>query len=151
MSIDSLQSIQDYLHEHIPLSRAMGVEVRKADSSGVLLSAPLEPNINHRETVFGGSASSLAILAAWTVVHLGLQREGLTCRVVIQKNTMSYDKPIDGAFFAKCNAPEPEIWERFIAMLKRKKMARIEVVSLLEYNQETAGKMEGAFVAIRTG
>ena len=60
----TLQRIQDYLHEHIPLSKAMGATVLKVDLSGVVLSAPLEPNINHRETVFGGSASSLAILAA---------------------------------------------------------------------------------------
>jgi len=127
----------------------MGAEVRKADIGGVTLSAPLEPNINHRETVFGGSASSLAILAAWTVVHFGLQREGLPCRVVIQKNTMSYDKPMAGAFIARCDAPDTETWQRFIAMVKRKKMGRIAVASVLEYGGEVAGKMEGVFVAIR--
>jgi thioesterase domain-containing protein len=145
----TVQTIQDYLHEHIPLSRAMGVEVLKADNDGVVLSAPLEPNINHRETVFGGSASSLAILAAWSVVHFGLEREGLSCRVVIQKNTMSYDKPIAGVFTAKCDAPDEETWKRFVTTIKRKKMARIEVLSVLEYNHEIAGKMEGVFVAIR--
>jgi thioesterase domain-containing protein len=147
---NTLQSIQNYLHEHIPLSKAMGVEVRKADREGVVLSAPLEPNINHRETVFGGSASSIAILAAWSVVHFGLQREGLTCRVVIQKNTMTYEKPIAGVFTAKCSAPDEETWQRFVTTIKRKKMARIEVSSVLEYKQEIAGKMEGVFVAIRT-
>jgi hypothetical protein len=35
-------------------------------------------------------------------------------------------------------------------MVKRKKMARIAVTSVLEYGQEVAGKMEGVFVAIRT-
>jgi thioesterase domain-containing protein len=144
----TLKTIQEYLHEHIPLSKAMGVQVRAADLSGVTLSAPLEPNINHRETVFGGSASSLAILAAWSVVHFGLQREGLTCRVVIQKNTMSYEKPIDGVFTARCDAPSAETWQRFVTMLKRKKIARIEVVSVLEYDGEIAGKLEGVFVAI---
>jgi thioesterase domain-containing protein len=148
--MDTVQSIQDYLHEHIPLSKAMGVTVLKADSSGSVLSAPLEPNINHRETVFGGSASSLAILAAWSVVHFGLQREGLYCRVVIQKNTMSYDKPIAGVFNANCNAPDAETWQRFVTIVKRKNMARIAVTSVLEYGDDIAGKMEGVFVAIRT-
>ena len=148
--MQTLQAVQEYLHEHIPLSKAMGVEVRKANFEGVVLSAPLEPNINHRETVFGGSASSIAILAAWSVVHFGLHREGLACRVVIQKNTMSYDKPIAGVFTAKCDAPEAETWQRFLTTLKRKKMARIEIASVLEYNHEVAGKMEGVFVAIRT-
>jgi thioesterase domain-containing protein len=149
--MQTLQEIQDYLHEHIPLSQAMGVEVLRADQSGVTLSAPLEPNINHRETVFGGSASSLAILAAWSVVHFGLLREGFPCRVVIQKNAMSYEKPIAGAFSARCDAPDEETWRRFLAALRRKNIARIELASVLEYNDEAAGKMEGIFVAIRTG
>ena len=59
------QSIKEYLYEHIPLSKAMGVEVVEAVSDRVLLKAPLAPNINHRETVFGGSASALCILSAW--------------------------------------------------------------------------------------
>jgi thioesterase domain-containing protein len=146
----TVQALQEYLHEHIPLSKAMAVAVLKADSSGVVLSAPLAPNINHRETVFGGSASSMAILAAWSVVHLGLQRDGIPCRVVIQRNTMSYDRPIAGAFTARCTAPDPETWQRFVTMLKRKRIARIELVSVLEYSHEIAGKMEGVFVAIRT-
>jgi thioesterase domain-containing protein len=148
--MDTVQAVQEYLHEHIPLSKAMAVAVLQADSSGVVLSAPLEPNINHRETVFGGSASSIAILAAWCVVHLGLQRAGLPCRVVIQRNSMSYDRPIAGSFAARCAAPDAETWQRFITMLKRKKIARIELASVLEYNHELVGKMDGVFVAIRT-
>jgi len=148
--MDTVQAIQNYLHEHIPLSRAMGATVEKADPSGVVLSAPLEPNINHRETVFGGSASALAILAAWSVVHFGLQREGCPCRVVIQKNAMSYDKPMAGAFSARCDPPDPESWHRFVTMIKRKNIARITVASVLVYEGEITGKMEGIFVAIRT-
>lgn len=143
------QEIQDYLHEHIPLSKAMGVEVLKADAEGVVLAAPLEPNINHRETLFGGSASAIAILAAWSVVHFGLVREGLACRVVIQKNTMSYRKPVAGTFTARCGAPEAEAWQRFVSTIKRKKMARVVVESALEYAGEVAGNMEGSFVALR--
>ena len=56
--------LEEYLRERIPLSRAMAVEVRAADATGVELYAPLAPNINHRDTVFGGSASAVAILAA---------------------------------------------------------------------------------------
>ena len=142
--------IEEYLHEHIPLSRAMEVSVMKADETGVVLSAPLEPNINHRETVFGGSASSIAILAAWSVVHFGLQREGVSCRVVIRKNAMSYDRPIAGGFTARCDAPAAEAWQRFLAVLRRRKIARIVLVSVLEFEGEVAGKMEGVFAAIVT-
>src|SRR6266540_3523639 len=54
-----LAVLQKYLHDHIPLSKAMDVEVVEATDDGVTLAAPLAPNINHRETVFGGSASAV--------------------------------------------------------------------------------------------
>jgi hypothetical protein len=52
--------LEHYLHEHIQLSQDMGVEVVEATWGGVTLQAPLAPTINHRETVFGGSASAAA-------------------------------------------------------------------------------------------
>jgi len=45
--------LESYLHEHIPLSKAMAVSVAEASVDSVTVSAPLEPNINHRATVFG--------------------------------------------------------------------------------------------------
>ena len=48
--------VQTYLHDHIPLSAAMGAGVSQADTEIVRLSAPLEPNLNHRATAFGGSS-----------------------------------------------------------------------------------------------
>ena len=67
--------LERYLHEHIPLSKAMGVSVLSVGEEAVTLRAPLAPNINHRETVFGGSASALAILAAWSLLHTRLDRK----------------------------------------------------------------------------
>jgi thioesterase domain-containing protein len=58
-----LAELERYLHQHIPLSEAMQVSVVEVHPEHVVLSAPLAPNINHRETVFGGSASAVAILA----------------------------------------------------------------------------------------
>jgi len=143
------EAIQRYLYEHIPISRALGVRIEKADIDRVVLTAPLEPNINHRETVFGGSASSVAILAAWTLVHFRLQTEGfLKCRVVIQRNTMDYEKPVPGNFKAICTMTGDETWQRFVRTLARKNRSRIILNSSLEYEGERVGMMEGVFVAI---
>jgi thioesterase domain-containing protein len=99
--------LEAYLHQHIPISRAMQVAVVELAPGSVTLRAPLAPNINHRETVFGGSASAVAILAAWSLLHVRLASAGITSRLVIQHNTMSYDLPIAGAFTARRHAGEP--------------------------------------------
>lgn len=140
--------LETYLHAHIPLSRAMQVSVVQAAPEAVVLSAPLAPNINHRETVFGGSASAVAILAAWSLLHTRLSAEGLASRLVIQRNTMSYEQPIAGTFTATATAPDAEAWQQFMRMFRRKGKARITVVSVLHFAGEVAGCLEGEFVAL---
>lgn len=140
--------LEAYLHGHIPLSQAMAVRVESVLPEGVTLSAPLEPNINHRATVFGGSASALAILAAWALLHTRLRQEGISSRLVIQRNTMSYDAPIDGRFTAVSFLAEAADWPRFVQMLRRKGKARITARAELRYNGIVAGRLEGEFVAL---
>jgi thioesterase domain-containing protein len=139
--------LQRYLHDHIPLSKAMGVEVVEATDNGVTLVAPLAPNINHRETVFGGSASAVAILSAWTLMYLRLKNEQLNVRIVIQKNTMAYEHPITGTFTASATIPDTTAWRRFAETLKRKSRARFTVRSILHRDAEKVGEFEGDFVA----
>lgn len=140
--------LETYLHAHIPLSKAMQVSVVQASPEGVVLSAPLAPNINHRDTVFGGSASAIAILAAWSLLHTRMNAEGLASRLVIQRNTMSYEEPIVGTFTATARAPQPQAWEQFLRMFRRKGRARITVASELHFNGAVAGRLEGEFVAL---
>lgn len=140
--------LEKYLHDHIPLSKAMEVGVVRSQPDGVILSAPLAPNINHRDTVFGGSASAVAILAAWSLLHTRLASEGIASRLVIQRNVMSYERPIDGTFTAEAAAPDAEAWGQFLRTLRRRGKARITVASVLNFGGEGAGRLEGEFVAL---
>ncbi|MDJ0595244.1 MAG: YiiD C-terminal domain-containing protein [Pleurocapsa sp. MO_226.B13] len=142
------QTIQAYLYEHIPLSEAMDVQVIKVTNNLVILAAPIKPNINHRSTVFGGSATTLAILSAWTLVNFRLKSENINTRLVIQKNTMSYDKPITSDFEAVCYLTDRQLWQRFIKILQRKKKSRITVNSFLRCQGEQVGEFVGVFVAL---
>ena len=139
--------LERYLHERIPLSRAMAVSVLAVGQEAVTLQVPLAPNINHRDTVFGGSASALAILASWALLHVRLQAEGIAGRLVIQRNTMEYQRPIRGLFTARSTLEHPADWQRFTATLARKGKSRIKVVSLLAHTEQAVGRFTGEFVA----
>ena len=143
----SPRELERYLHEHIPVSTAMRVSVLEVGHEGVVLGAPLAPNINHRETVFGGSAAAVAILAAWALLHTRLENEGLTGRLVIQRNTMDYRLPIQGDFTARSSLTAND-WQKFLRMLTRKGIARITVSSELEYSGQLAAYFTGEFVAL---
>ncbi|MDT8383308.1 MAG: YiiD C-terminal domain-containing protein [Gammaproteobacteria bacterium] len=140
--------LEQYLHEHIPLSKAMAVSVVSMAEDEVVLRAPLKPNINHRETVFGGSASALAILAAWSLLYTRLRSAGIDSRVVIQRNSVEYERPIDGEFTARSSIERPQDWPRFTRMLMRKGKARIAVGAVLEYEGQVVGRFTGEFVAL---
>ena len=142
------RELEEYLHEHIPLSKAMQVAVIEIQAEHVVLGAPLAPNINHRETVFGGSACAVAILAAWSLVHVRLHSRGIAGRLVIQRNSMSYDAAIFGAFTARSSVAEPSEWRRFVRTLERKGRGRISVSSALEHAGKVVGHLEGEFVAL---
>ncbi len=142
------KDLEQYLHEHIPLSRAMQVSVVKVAVDSVTLAAPIEPNINHRGTAFGGSISAVAILAAWSLLHTRLSAEGVTCRLVIQRNSIDYLKPVEADFTATSLPPDAADWLTFTRTLGRKGVGRVTVRCVLECAGETVAHLKGEFVAL---
>ncbi len=147
---EHLRSVAGYLHEHIPISGAMGVTVKVATPERVHLSAPLAPNVNHHATVFGGSAAALATLAAWTLLHLRLQRTGCDAQLVIQRSSMRYTRPIPGDFEAVCVFEDNHAWTRFETTLRRRGRARVTTGSYLIHDGLEMASFEGDFVALRS-
>jgi thioesterase domain-containing protein len=144
----SVYEVEQYLHRHIPLSAAMGVKVKIAVPRRVELAAPLAPNINHHETVFGGSASALATLSAWTLVYVGLRHAHVEATTLIQRNVMSYEEPIHGDFSAVCTLIDDEAWHRFLRMIDRRGRGRITMNAHLVFEGRQVASFEGDFVAL---
>ncbi len=141
--------MQEYLHKHIPLSKAMGIEVAEIQDARVVLTVPLEPNINHRDTAFGGSISAAATLACWTLLHRRLNAVIDSTRLVIHKNKMVYRKPISGRFQAICALPADSTWPDFMTMLEQYNRAKIVLHADIIYDNEKAGEFTGSFVAMK--
>jgi thioesterase domain-containing protein len=144
----SARELEAYLHERIPLTRAMAVEVRAAGPGGVELYAPLAPNINHRDTVFGGSASAVAIVAAWSALHVRMRAAGLDVRLVIRRNTMSYERPIAAGFMATAALPSGDTWQKLVATVERGRPARVNVGAQLHCEGQLVGELDGEFAVL---
>jgi thioesterase domain-containing protein len=139
--------VEAYLHRHIPLSLALGVRVREASPLRVALQVPLEPNLNHQSTAFGGSVSALGILAGWTLLHLRLRAEGIQARSVIQKSEARFLLPVRGAFQAVAVAPEDAVWARFLATMERRGRGRVRLATRIEEDGLERAKMVGSYVS----
>ncbi|UJW85975.1 YiiD C-terminal domain-containing protein [Devosia sp. SL43] len=140
-------ALETYLHDHIPLSRAMAVRVVSSAPGHVELSAPLGPNINVHGTAFGGSVSTLGVLAAWSALHLRLDQEAIACQLVIHRSQIDYLAPIAGDFTAIARLDEAN-WPAFLHMLTRRGKARLTVVAELSFAGQVAARLTGEFVTI---
>jgi thioesterase domain-containing protein len=140
--------VEAYLHANIPLSAAMGVQVKIATPERVLLFAPLGPNINHHRTVFGGSGVVLATLSAWTLLHMRLTHDHLDAQLVIQRSAMEYERPIEGDFEAECGFADEPAWQKFRMMLDRRGRARMTLNAQLLHAANEMGFFVGDFVAL---
>lgn len=126
----------------------MQVAVLELSENWVCLGAPLPPNVNHRGTVFGGSACALSTLAAWSLLYCRLTDQVPSTSVVLQRSSMSYQRPIAQAFSARASLAPGALWPEFLRTLQRRGKARISVGARLICAGEEAGVFEGEFVAL---
>lgn len=148
MDVDraALDALEDTLHREIPLARAMGVTVARFDAAGLVLRAPLAPNLNHQHTAFGGSLATLATLAGWGLLQLLLREHG-SVTVVIQESTVRHMRPVVADFAAHCALPPADALERFRRTLAHRGAARIALEVTIPSGTQTAVRFHGRFVA----
>lgn len=143
----ALRELERTLHAEIPLTRAMGVRVVRADQYGLVIGAALAPNLNHKQTAFGGSLNSLATLACWGLIQLLVRDRGQAITVVIQESSVQFLKPVTQDFEAVCPPPPAAALEKFLRMLEHKGRARLELEATIKSNGEIALRFRGQFVA----
>ncbi|HEY1077005.1 MAG TPA: YiiD C-terminal domain-containing protein [Fontimonas sp.] len=141
------QQFTEFLHRSIPLTAALGARVMELGDQHVRLSAPLEPNLNHHGTAFGGSLATLGILAGWVALHHGMQRAGVTGSLVVRQTTLDYLRPVTGELQAESRLPDAP-WLEFVAALREARRARIEVCSVLRCGEAEAVRVRGSYVAL---
>lgn len=111
--------------------------------------APPGPMAAEEAVVFGGSAAAVAILAAWTLLYVRERARGGGARLVIQRSTIHYERPITGDFEAVCELTDEADYARFERTLARRGRARITLRSALLQDGRRAASFEGDFVALR--
>src|SRR4030067_48270 len=142
-SLETLTDLERLLHAEIPLARAMGRRVARAAQNGLPLGAALAPNLNHKQTAFGGSLNSLATLACWGLIQLLVRERGQAITVVIQESSVQYLKPVVRDFEAVCPPPPAPVIERFLHTLERRGRARLALGGALHPHGEMRLRFAG--------
>ena len=142
-----LKQIEQIIHGKIPISKEMGISLERYDTTGLVIKAPLQKNINHKQTAFGGSLNAVAVLSCWAFLYLLVNQIDETHpQIVIQKSSIRYLHPVATDFEAVCAWPEAAKIAFFQKMYYRKKKARIELTAKIFTANEPAVIFNGAFV-----
>jgi thioesterase domain-containing protein len=141
----ALRRAEEFLHQQIPITRAMGLRVLVSDEDGFAVEAPVALNSNHLRTAFGGSINAIATLAAYA--FLWIQLHDRAVHVVVAESSIRFLRPVREMIHAVCRRPEPEEWNAFETKFKSAGKAGLKLrVKVIEAGQ-TAAEFEGTFVA----
>ncbi|MCE0462826.1 thioesterase domain-containing protein [Pseudomonas uvaldensis] len=144
--------LESILHHDIPLTRDMGLKVLDWHARQLRLFLPLAANVNHKSTMFGGSLYCGAVLGGWGWLHLALREDGIEDgHIVIQEGQISYPLPVTGDATVVCDAPDEQVWKRFLGTYRRYGRARLTLQTqvLNDASDEAAVRFEGQYVLHR--
>lgn len=96
----SLESFASQSRQAIPLLQSMAVQFTAFDDDGLRIDMPLAPNINDKQTGFGGSIAALATAAGWAAITLLLQSRNSQYDVMVVESHMRYLAPATEDFYA---------------------------------------------------
>jgi thioesterase domain-containing protein len=144
---DLLKETERYLHDQIPLTRAMGVTVESFDADGFTLAAPLEANHNHLGTAFGGSLSALATLAGYGLLWLKLGDR--SAHIVVRSSRIRYRHPVRQSIRAIARPPSAQVLETFLTKFQSTGKAAIRLQVEVIENDRVCVEFDGLFVALK--
>ncbi|HEX4630442.1 MAG TPA: YiiD C-terminal domain-containing protein [Chthoniobacterales bacterium] len=141
----SLSKAEKFLHEQIPITRAMGLRVVANDENGFVVEAPVALNSNHLRTAFGGSINAVATLAAYGFLWMELTEAA--AHVVVAESSIRFLRPVREIIRAICLRPDAKTLGAFGNQFAEKGKARITLRVHVTEAGETAAEFEGHFVA----
>jgi thioesterase domain-containing protein len=141
----ALHQAEKFLHEQIPITRAMGLRVLANDEAGFTVEAPVARNSNHLKTAFGGSINAVATLAAYG--FLWVELNDAAAHVVVAESSIKFLRPVRETIRATCPRPDSNTLDTFRARFAEKGKARIALRVDVTEAGETAAVFEGIFVA----
>lgn len=142
--------LNNYIHTHIPITLALGANIKHASKEKIIVSAPISNNINHKHTVFGGSLHAITTIACWGLLYANFIDQLGKMEIVISHSEIDYKIPVTHDFEAVSVKPSQEIWDKFENMFNRKGKSRIEIHSQIIVKTNLAVDYKGQFVVIKS-
>lgn len=87
--------LQERWEQQIPISDKMGIKINQYTGYQFECSAQLNPNLNPRNSMFAGSAFTLATLTGWGMTWLLMRERNLNADIVLADSKIRYRFPVE--------------------------------------------------------
>ncbi len=138
------REFQQWILANIPLLRAMKLNFDSFSEHGLVMSCPLEPNINDKGTGFGGSIGTLATICGWTYTMIHARAAIDEPEAMIVEQSTSFKAPVTGSFQAVCSSPVPD---DFYARLQEGRSGKLNLNISIRSEGIEAASYKGFYIA----
>lgn len=148
MTAWDVAGLREVLAGNIPVTRAMELDVVRADDHGLVLSMPLAPNRNHKHTFFAGSLNAGATLAGWGLLWLAARAADVPAHIVIQDSETRYRRPGTGDCQAVCPWPPRSVLDEALDTVRHGRRARVALTARVRQGDRTVVEFVGRYVLL---
>lgn len=125
----------------------MGLKVLEVSSQHAVVHVPLAANLNHVQTVFGGSLYSAAALSCYALFQvIARDAGGLNDNLVIQEGHIHYLLPVASDFTARARLSAGESTAFFIEALRKHGKARLKLEATVTSSGKDCANFSGVYV-----
>lgn len=144
----SADELERYLHQHVPLSRHMGLRVHSATRERVEIALPLAPNVNPHGTIFGGAQAAACLVGGWMILHAAFARAGMPAQIVGKEARCEFLAPAtsDALVVTTCEAAE---LDALLARFTEHGRARQELLTVVRVGETEVARHRGLYTALR--
>lgn len=140
--------LERYLHEHVPLSRHMGLRVHSATPECVEIALPLAPNVNPHGTIFGGAQAATCLVGGWMILFAAFQRAGIDAAVVGKEAHCEFLAPATGDCVAVTTCTAVDL-DALLTRFEEQGRARQELITVIRNGSVEVARHRGLYTALR--
>lgn len=140
---------QRYLHDKIPITRQLGIEVHILKPDEVVLKAPLSLNSNHLGSAFGGSVDSLFLTTGWAYLRVLTDHLSHEPTIIGKHAETTFYQPIRHDFSAHIIVPDKKTKELFLSEYEINGKAKIILEAVITDKGKIYAGFKGTYVLLK--
>ena len=141
-----MDTLVDYLKQHVPLTCHIDIQAGQQAENWFELSAPLTPNLNDKQTAFGGTLAALCTLGGWCVIASLCRDHQLEVDIAVLESHIRYRLPVKSdPITARATLPGREKQAQFLAKLRNDGVAKLEIKARICRDTREAVSFTGVY------